>query len=220
MPPEVTKEFALECRKRGIRYFTMYGQAEATARMSYLPHEQSVERAGSIGRAIPGAAFWLEDDDGHKLEDSQASGELVFQGENVCMGYAESYRELALADELGGILRTGDLARRDSDGYYYITGRRKRFLKMFGHRINLQDVEDLLLSAGHGAACAGRDDLLEVFLTNKDPNAGLKVKQKLVAELKLAPGSVRVLCVSDFPRNEAGKIQYAHLGSLSAETLA
>ena len=71
-------------------------------------------------------------------------GELVYQGENVTMGYAESYFDLQKGDENDGLLHTGDLGMRDEDGFYYITGRLNRFLKMYGNRINLDEIEDIL----------------------------------------------------------------------------
>jgi long-chain acyl-CoA synthetase len=220
MLPELTRDFAGDCERRGIRFFTMYGQAEATARMSYLPHAKAVEKAGSIGQAIPGGEFWLEDDAGRKMEGPTGSGELVYRGKNVCMGYAEGWSDLGRGDELGGVLRTGDLARRDAEGDYYIIGRKKRFLKMFGHRINLQDVEDFLSASGYETACAGSDDHLEVYVARPaDPSLKI-IKEKLVAELKIAPGAVRVFGVSELPRNEAGKIQYTQLSPDGGVSLA
>lgn len=211
MSPEVTRDFAVECSQRGIRFFTMYGQAEATARMSYLPHDKAVGKAGSIGQAIPGGEFWLEDERGGKVEGVNEVGELVYRGKNVCMGYAEGYRDLARGDDFGGILHTGDLARRDVDGDYYIVGRKKRFLKIFGHRVNLQDVEDFLLRSGFQTACAGRDDLLEVYVVGAADCDAQAVKQKVMVELKVGPGAVRVYGIGELPRNEAGKIQYGQL---------
>lgn len=220
MSAEATWEFAADCSQRGIRFFTMYGQAEATARMSYLPHAKAVEKAGSIGQAIPGGEFWLEDENGLKVEGPDATGELVYRGKNVCMGYAEGFGDLCCGDDFGGVLRTGDLARRDADGDYHIIGRKKRFLKIYGHRVNLQDVEDFLAKAGYQAACAGCDDLLEVYAVKATEPAGKSIKEKLVAELKLAPGAVRLFGISELPRNEAGKIQYSQLTPDSALLLS
>jgi acyl-coenzyme A synthetase/AMP-(fatty) acid ligase len=198
----------------------MYGQAEATARMSYLHPENAVEKAGSIGRAIPGGSFWLEDELGRRVEGSELDGELVYQGGNVFMGYAEGYQDLSKADECKGILKTGDLARRDGDGDYYIVGRLKRFLKIFGHRVNLQDVEELISAKGFSVACSGRDDHLDVYLSNGDCAMGRQIKEKLVAELKVAPAAVRILGISEIPRSESGKIQYSLLETLSSQILA
>jgi long-chain acyl-CoA synthetase len=220
LAPAATKEMAEECVRRGIRFFTMYGQAEATARMSYLPHSRAVDKAGSIGRAISGGEFWLEDDSCQKVAGPEATGELVYRGKNVCMGYAESYRDLCRGDDFGGVLRTGDLARRDGEGDYHIIGRKKRFLKIFGHRINLLDVEQMLSSLDYDVACGGRDDLLLVYLVKPETGGPQRIKEKLVAELKVAPGAVKIFGVSELPRNEAGKIQYAQLEESSAVALA
>lgn len=211
MEPELTKEYAIHCASRGMSFFTMYGQAEATARMSYLPAEKAISKAGSIGVAIPGGKFWLEDEGGKIQEGENAVGELVFQGPNVSMGYALGYKDLIKGDERQGVLRTGDLARCDEEGDYYIVGRLKRFLKLFGHRVNLLDIEKFLLDAGHGVACAGRDDLLEVYLPEGSADQAKAIKVLVVQHLKVAPGAVKVIGVNELPRNDSGKIQYAEL---------
>ncbi len=217
LAPELSREFAIHCHDRGIKFYTMYGQAEATARMSYLPPETAVEKAGSIGLPIPGGMFWLEDESG---QSQDAIGQLVYQGKNVSMGYAESYKDLARGDECGGVLRTGDLARRDSDGYYYIIGRLKRFLKLFGHRVNLQDIEDELKAAGYAAACSGQDDQLEIYISQGSTEAAKLIKLKLVERIKVTPKAIKIYCVTELPRNEAGKIQYSELTPIAENLLA
>ena len=98
-------------------------------------------------------------------------GELVYRGPNVAMGYARRAEELALGDEWHGELHTGDMARRDGDGFYYIVGRKKRFIKLYGNRVGLDEVERLLAARfpDTGFACVGRDDLLRVFHDSPDP---------------------------------------------------
>ncbi|MBW7900590.1 MAG: AMP-binding protein [Rhodocyclaceae bacterium] len=220
MPPEVAQEMAVEARQRGLRYFTMYGQAEATARMSYLEPEMSVDKAGSIGRPIPGGSFSLEDASGKVLDEPEASGQLVYRGENVTLGYATSHLDLGRGDDNQGCLRTGDLARRDADGYYYITGRLKRFLKLFGHRINLQDVEDMLRTRGHDAACGGHDDHLVIYLNDADSVHANDLKRQLADTLRAPASAIAVIGVAALPRNDAGKLRYAELESLPGKTLA
>lgn len=220
MDPELTREYATHCTAQGMRFFTMYGQAEATARMTYLPPDRSVSKAGSIGIVIPGGSLWLEDEHGRVQQGEEAAGELVYQGSNVSMGYAMGHVDLDRGDERGGTLRTGDLARRDADGNYYITGRLKRFLKLFGHRVNLQDIEQLLLDAGHAVACAGRDDQLEIYLSQATPEAARVIKAKVVEHIKIAPGAVKVIGIAALPRNDAGKIRYVDLTSQAGEILA
>ncbi len=196
----------------------MYGQTEATARMSYLDPGRVAEKAGSIGGAIPGGEFWLEDADGQRIEAANRPGELVYAGPNVSLGYAESADDLAAGDVHGGVLKTGDLAFRDGD--YFITGRLKRFLKMFGYRINLQDVEAGLNAAGHEAACSGGDDFLEIHLVNADADTARQVKAALAADLKLSPTAIAVYSIASLPRNEAGKMQYGQLDTLERRVVA
>src|SRR5262249_36924146 len=117
------------------RFFVMYGQTEATARISYVPCDRLGQKIGSIGIPVPEGHLSLM-----PLDDSEMR-ELIYSGPNVMMGYAETAADLAAGNELGGILRTGDLASVDSDGFFYLTGRLKRFAKLFGHRISLEDVE-------------------------------------------------------------------------------
>ena len=117
------------------RFFVMYGQTEATARIAYVPYERLGEKFGSIGIPIPGGHLSLG-----RREDSDAQ-ELIYQGPNVMMGYADSANDLAVGDQQHGTLRTGDLATADSEGFFYLTGRLKRFAKLFGHRISLDDIE-------------------------------------------------------------------------------
>ncbi len=81
-------EYAEYCKKKGNRFFVMYGQTEATARMSYLPHEYSINKLGSMGIAIPGGEFSLIDEDGNIIDEHEIEGELVYKGSNVSMGYA------------------------------------------------------------------------------------------------------------------------------------
>ncbi|MDH4249835.1 MAG: AMP-binding protein [Nitrospira sp.] len=211
MEPAMTRKYATHCASRSMRYFTMYGQVEATARMSYLPSTKAVAKAGSIGVAIPGGRFWLEDQDGHVITEAGVTGELVYQGANVSMGYAKGYEDLAKGDERHGVLRTGDMARRDEDGDYFIVGRLKRFIKLFGHRVNLADVESFLYEEGHVAACVGCDDLLEVYMPHGATGQAQRVKTLVVQHLKVGLKGVVIYEVDVLPRNDAGKVQYAKL---------
>jgi long-chain acyl-CoA synthetase len=220
MAPELSQFFGEYCNSRGISYYTMYGQAEATARMSYLSPEKAITKAGSIGRAIPDGKLWLEDDFGNVIDQEQVIGELVYKGPNVSMGYAYSFNDLSLGDERGGILRTGDMAKFDKDGDFYIVGRRKRFIKLFGHRINLVDVENYINSTGYTVACSGDDDLLEVYAVDIDKQQATYIKKNVVDFLKTAVSGVSIYLIEAFPRNEYGKIQYSKLKSEPATRLA
>jgi len=209
LQPDLAREFAQICRDKGIRFFIMYGAAEATARMSYLPPEHSVEKPDSIGFAIPGGAFDIVNDEGSTVEEDCVTGELIYRGENVTMGYAASRGDLARSDDNEGVLRTGDIARRDAEGFYYIVGRKSRFLKVFGNRLNLEDLEHRLSSIGIECACAGEDDKLRVYVTSDtDCARGGAAIQEWTG---LHHSAFSFIAIDKIPRTEAGKIEYSQL---------
>ena len=220
MQSDLTLEYATHCLERGMRFFTMYGQTEATARMSYLPSDRATTKAGSIGVAMPGGKFRLENEHGRTIQEAGIAGELVYEGANVSMGYADGYEDLVKEDEFGGILRTGDLAKRDIDGDYYIVGRLKRFIKLFGHRINLVDVENYLLNSGYDVACSGQDDRLEVYFINSSKQGASNIRKILAEYLQVALSGIAVYGVNSLPRNEFGKIKYAELTPLVGDFIA
>lgn len=207
--PDLVKEFAVVCQRKSIRFYVMYGQTEATARMSYLPYEYAISKADSMGIAIPGGKFWLEDDKGNIISGSDIVGELVYKGDNVTLGYANSRAELSKGDENCGVLKTGDMAKRDADGFYYIVGRKKRFLKLFGNRINLDEVDQLIKGFGFDCVCSGEDDHLRIYTNDMENHEEIK---GLVAErTNIHPSAFEVSYIENIPRNDAGKILYAAL---------
>ena len=144
LTPELHREFAEYARNNDKRFIVMYGQCEATARMAYLPAEKSLEKYGSMGIAIPDGRLDLIDVNGKVIDEPGVVGELVYYGANVTLGYAECEDDLSKGDERKGRLETGDMAKKDADGYYYIVGRKKRFLKIYGNRVNLDETERML----------------------------------------------------------------------------
>ena len=129
---DLNTEFSEFCKKKKIRFYIMYGQTEATARMSYLPFNNSISKIGSIGIPIPGGEFSLIDENGSTIEENDIEGELVYKGKNVSLGYAFCIKDFSKGDENNGVLFTGDIAKRDSDGYYYIVGRKNVLLNYLG----------------------------------------------------------------------------------------
>jgi len=206
---ELSAEFTNICTDKGIEFYVMYGQTEATARMSYLPWEYAKTKVGSIGVAIPGGKFWLEDEKGNIITKTDTIGELVYQGDNVTMGYAKSYSDLRKNDENSGILHTGDLAKMDFDGFYYITGRNKRFLKMYGNRVNLDEIEELIRIAGYECVCAGTDDNIKIYTTEPDD------EDRIVSYIAKQTGINRTgfsfEYIDKIPRNSSGKVRYSAL---------
>ena len=195
---EIALEYIQWAKSQGKKFIVMYGQTEATARMSYLPWEKAEEKYASIGVAILGGEFSLAED-----------GELIYKGENVSMGYAECANDLLKGDENHGILHTGDMARVDEDGFYYITGRKKRFVKVWGNRCNLDQIEQLLKPITTSCACVGVDDHITIFIT-KD---GLEKKIKDLLNTKTGLNSIAfaVKVIESIPVKESGKIDYQQL---------
>lgn len=220
MEPELAKEYAIYCDNNGIRFFIMYGQTEATARMSYLPSKRATSKPASIGMPIPGGKFWLKNEKGQIIDKPGTKGELYYTGPNVSMGYAYDINDLAKGDEKNNVLRTGDLAERDDDGDYYIKGRLKRFIKLFGSRVNLMDIERLILDAGHTVACSGHDDLLEIYITSPSKAVALKIKLLVIKSLQVTSSAVVVYGIQTLPYTQSGKIKYAYLNSQRGTLLA
>lgn len=208
--PELHEKFAEHARETGKQFVVMYGASEATSRMGYLPPERAVEKKGSMGIAIPGGKFRLIDADGREITEPHTTGELVYEGRNVTLGYAERGEDLAKGDERHGVLATGDMAQFDEDGYYYIVGRKKRFLKIYGNRVNLDEVDRLIKGRfGIEAASAGVDDHMHIFVT--DGKAADAVKEFVAGKTKLNPSAFMVHVIGEIPKNDSGKTLYQEL---------
>ena len=122
---------------------------------------------------------------------TQEAGELIFEGPNVCMGYATGHEDLSKPDLNCGVLATGDIAKMDEDGDFYIVGRKNRFLKLFGHRVNLNEVEIFLQKDGFVTACSGQDDHLEIYLEGADLEELRNVRRSATKFLKLSNKACR-----------------------------
>ena len=209
LPVELTREFAEYSQTTNVRFFVMYGQTEATARMSYLPYKYALAKCGSIGVVIPGGEFGLIDDKGNTITEPEGIGELVYKGDNVMLGYAECGEDLKKGDERGGVLATGDLARCDADGFYYIMGRKNRLIKLYGNRVNLDECEHMLKTMIPDCACAGSDDNMLIFITEYGKKE--QVRRFIAGKTGINPGVFHIKCVTEIPKNEAGKTIYAAL---------
>ncbi|GAA0210817.1 AMP-binding protein [Selenomonas dianae] len=211
LDPELHAQFAEFAAREGKSFVVMYGAAEATARMGYLPPQDALEKVGAMGVAIPGGRFALIDEVGAEITAVDTVGELVYYGANVTLGYAEGGADLARGDERHGRYETGDLARRDADGYYTIVGRKRRFLKMFGKRTNLQEVEHILRRqfGEVEVACAGVDDHLHIFVTQEALVPA--IVPFLSAKLGLHHTALTAKYIAEIPKNASGKTVYRAL---------
>lgn len=200
------KLFADWMLEQNKAFYVMYGQTEATARMAWLPPEKLATKPDSIGNAIPGGRFYLVNERGETIDSGE--GELVFTGPNVMLGYASNRGELAQFTPQS-VLRTGDLASQDHDGDYYIVGRLKRFIKIFGLRIGLDEVEKQLEQAGVAAKVCGEDEQLLIAI-NTSVSCD-DVKANVSKKLKLHPSTIKVIQLDSFPTNANKKTDYQAL---------
>lgn len=202
-------EYAKFCFENKINFFVMYGQTEASPRMSYLPPNFLNEKSDSIGIPIPNGSFFLNDDHGNKILNSNVEGELIYQGDNVCLGYANNVNDLKKGDENYNILFTGDLAKRDIDGFYYIVGRKKRFVKLFGKRLNLDEIENHIKNITTNCACIDSNNKVIIYLTEK--NISNKVVEYISSTTNIHFTAFVVKTIEKIPLNSNGKINYSKL---------
>lgn len=205
LAPELVRRYAELGRRRGWDLHVMYGQTEATARMACLPPHLAADRPSSVGRAIPGGSFDLDLDAG---DGTGEVGELVYRGPNVMLGYAHGPADLA-EGRVVHELRTGDLARVDADGLFEVVGRRHRFVKPFGLRIDLDGVERSLRARGIDALVAGDDRRIVVAATTGDASTHVQDLTGLPAV------AVDVHLVGALPRLGNGKPDHAAVLELS-----
>lgn len=203
MAPEMVLTYAKWAQERGIRFFKMYGQTEATSRMSYLPPHLVHDHPDAIGIAIPNGRFYLEH------TDAKGEGELMYSGPNVSMGYAQTRADLALGDVNKGVVNTGDLAVCEEGGIYRIVGRKKRFLKIAGNRFSLDELDFLFRRQGIEAVCGGADDKLEVVITDASQKSAAAAYLKDTWHLMRTQFKIRV--VERIPRSATGKVLYGEL---------
>jgi long-chain acyl-CoA synthetase len=148
--------------KPAAKLFVMYGQTEATARLSYLPPDLVRVKSGSIGKGIPGVELRVVDGSGKPVKPG-LTGEIVARGDNISAGYMDAPEESA-AKFPGGELRTGDLATVDEDGFIYVVDRKADFIKSWGHRISSHEIE--------GCVMQMRDIVSAAAVGIPDPDAG------------------------------------------------
>ncbi|MBN9544718.1 MAG: AMP-binding protein [Alphaproteobacteria bacterium] len=203
MAKDLAARVAAEARRTRARLFIMYGQTEATARIAYLRPDLLSRYPDAIGQAIPSGEIWLEHESGARAAAGEP-GELIYRGPNVMMGYASERRNMA--DPPGAdVLRTGDLAVEIAPGIFRITGRKSRFVKLFGLRIGLDDLEARFREAGVEAFAAGDDTLVAIAAAAQ---ADLDKAREALAPLDLPEDMFAFVPLPAIPRVPGGKVDY------------
>ena len=202
--------FANYAEEKGKRFFATFGTTETTARLAFLSPEKATQKCGSIGKAIPEGKLYLVDENGNEIIQPDIEGELIYEGPNVTMGYATSIGDLTQGDEFCGVYHTGDIAKMDEDGCFYIVGRMKRFLKLFGLRVSLDQSERIISEHfGIECACTGDDSKMKIYITKEELKDEVK---KLISEKTgLISTLFEVNYIEAIPRFESGKVNYKQL---------
>jgi len=203
LDPRLVTFFADWAASTGRRFVVMYGQTEAGPRIALLPPDRAAAAPEAIGLPLPGVAVHLVGDDGASVADGVA-GEMVVESAGVMMGYAHAAEDLATGDVLGGRLATGDLAMRGADGLLRIVGRASRIIKVYGLRVNADEVETRLAALGHHAMCFGSDDALRVLIEATGDAAA--VRQQIVELFSLPPRGIEVRSGTSPERTASGKL--------------
>jgi len=195
------------------RIYVMYGQTEASARLSYLPPGDLERKSGSVGIPIPGVTLRVVDPDGREVTRGTV-GEIVAEGENVMMGYLDDPDATARTLR-GGALHTADMGYMDRDGYLYITGRRSEMIKTGGHRVGPQEVEEVVSAIEGVAECAvvgvtnellGQEIVAVVVPADGAHLNEQTVKRRCFSDLPRYKMPSRVLFVTELPRSDRGKV--------------
>lgn len=199
MAPALKRKYALWGKESGVHMHGGYGQTETCGGIANINYDENLERLDSIGTLAK---------IGGKLKTVE--GELVYEGPKVALGYAENAADLLKGDEWKGVRHTGDLAKIAEDGFVTLTGRAARFVKIFGNRVSLDEVEHLIKDNFEGvqAAAMGGDNDLRIFTTSPDVAS---VEKFLVKTLHFNTTVMKVRHLGEIPLNANGKIDYSKL---------
>lgn len=198
----------------GIKFFVMYGQTEASARLSYLPPERLKEKLGSIGIAIPGVTLEIRNENGAKVEPGEV-GQICAHGPNIMQGYWND-PETTAQTVVDGWLQTGDLATYDEDGFIYITGRASEMIKSGANRISPKEIEEVIseLKGIEEVAVVGVPDetlgeIIKAFIVVSPGNKLEKMSilahcRKNLANYKIPK---KIEFVGELPKTASGKVR-------------
>ncbi len=213
-------EELIRCRPSS-KIYVMYGQTEATARLSYLPPELLGKKLGSIGRGIPGVTLKVVNDEGEEVKPGE-QGEIVAHGKNISPGYVNE-PEITAEKFVNGWLRTGDIATVDEEGYIYILDRKSDFIKSYGHRVSSQEIEacilelkDVVAAAVIGLPDSVRGEAIRAFVVLRsnarmDEDVILNHCMQRLARYKVPRD---IVFVQSLPMNQHGKVAKSELKKL------
>ena len=200
LSPALCQWLASDLSSAGVEVFKMYGLTEAASRVSVVPPADLASKSGSVGRPVPGGHLHIS-----------KTGEVIYHGPNVMMGYAAGRADLAKGDRLNGVLVTGDAGFLDADGFLYLQGRADRTVKINGLRLNLDELEHRLGKHGEVGVSFVNDKLIIACCQANDLSTQTR---ELVRTIGLGPTQFRLLSVGALPRLANGKLDYNALSGI------
>ena len=209
---DTKKYFVSYAKSNDKKFIVMYGQTEATARMTYLPYDKIGKKIESIGIPVDGGKIKIFDKNGKIVNEPFKQGQINYEGKNVMLGYANTLEDLTQGDMTKGKLNTGDLGYFDNEEYYYITGRISRFIKIYGLRVNLDEIDDWLKKNAFKAISDGNDEKLLIYYENSDKQRSNFLK-KFIKIYKIHPDNIKIVEIKCIPYLENGKVDYKSLRS-------
>lgn len=200
LPEKEQINYSLQLKEKHIEFYISYGQTEMTTIVSLLSSSYMLDKAGSVGKLFKEVQL---------LSPRENSGEVIVESEFVSLGYAEQKEDLGRCDDNKGIWSTGDIGKVDQNGFLYLLGRIKRFIKITGIRISLDEVENLLNQEKKFGICAciGYDNQLQVVCEGKI-ESNQEIKEYLNTRLRINKKFIDVFLIDRLPRNSYGKIDY------------
>ena len=208
------KEIIRFCKKNNLKFFSMYGQTEASPRISYLKPEFSEKKIGSIGKGMPGNKIYIVDNSDKKILKPFVEGEIICEGKNIFMGYSKNYNDLKKANEENYKLKTGDLGFFDKDGFFYITSRISKIAKIVGYRVDIGALENLMRQKGYKVACLSDNKKIFIFIEKKYNKTKLINTISKITNLNIS--SFELIKLKYLPRTSNNKISYNELKKIDA----
>ncbi|MBI1273965.1 MAG: AMP-binding protein [Alphaproteobacteria bacterium] len=206
------QDFADKLGTRGGKLVVMYGQTEASPRMTTLRFEDFARKSGTVGQALEGGTLEVISKDGYPCPPG-TEGEVVYRGPNVMFGYADDRADLSRGDDMRTTLITGDYGVLDEEGFLTITGRKQRMAKIHGLRVMLDEVEAIGRSV---TPCAAMDcgDHIVIATDQRDQSVQKQLEQVLQERMQLPSQSIKLKYLPSLPLTGQGKIDYVRLRGL------
>ena len=201
------------CKNNKSKFFIMYGQAEATTRISYLPSKYSIKKIGSVGIPVDGGKIKILNNNLKLIRKKNIVGDIHYNGPNVCMGYSFAQNDLKKNYEWKNGIVTGDIGKIDEENFLYVTGRKKRFAKLYGLSINLDDIEKIILQSYDDIDVASISEKDKIIIFYNKKILKLKILKLLSNKININQKSFELFFIKKISKLNNGKTDYQDLKS-------